>query len=238
MDDLVEGRAENAIAILENVQPDYLNLGSEPDTQAENLGQDDLNTPAGYGQFIGTIVSAIRDDCTSDTPLGAGVGTWKSNGLDFVERLVDAGVDTIDLHVYPVNYQCLLSRLDDLVILAKSCGKQAAIGEAWLQKRRDSEYTDAGVASTPEIFSRDAFDFWKPLDTQFLTSLVGFSHWRDLAYFSGFWSRYFWAYLEYAACEGMSPDDIIQQSSMAAAMGIKTGHTTDTGKAYRQAVAA
>lgn len=235
--ELVHGRCKTAYAIIQEIQPDYLNLGSEPDTQAEILEAPNLATPEGYGTFMTTVVAQLREHTSTRIPLGAGVGTWKSKGTEYVDALASAGVDTIDCHLYPVNFECL-SRVDDLAACAQSHGKRFAIGEAWLQKRRNAEFTTTAVASTPVIFSRDAFDFWKPLDTAFLKALVKFSHYRELAYFSGFWSRYFWAYLEYSACRGEHPDEVIGQACLASAVGLKAGHVTSTGEAYRQAIMA
>lgn len=233
--DLAIARAQTANTIAVTVQPDFLNLGSEPDTQAEILQSPYLATPAVYTELIKFMVQQLRAAGVK-IPLGAGVGTWAGNAAEFVTALgAIPELDTIDFHLYPINFTCL-SKIVELAALAKTLGKQTSIGECWLLKERDNEYSTVNVASNPVIMARDPFSFWAPLDTRFLTVLTHLAHWQQLTYFSAFWSRYFWAYIEYGDAKRMDAPQITVAASQAAADAIRAQQTTSTGHAYAQAI--
>ena len=118
----------------------------------------------------------------------------------------------IDLHVYPINLTFLNDTIT-LIDLAQSAGKPVTMCEAWLEKRRDTEFTGVGVASNDFIFARDPFSFWAPLDQQFLTAFAKLAWWKQLKVFSPFWSGYFHAYLNYnSAYDSIAPDQILNQA--------------------------
>jgi uncharacterized protein (TIGR03437 family) len=197
-----------------------------------------FRTPSGYSGVISAIVSQVRAAGVSGVPLGAGVGTWLRDGVTFIENLANAGIDYIDLHIYPVNFGFLLPNLIDFTNRAQALGKRVAISEAWLLKERDSEFQMINVASDPAIFARDAFSFWAPLDQKFLTSLVKFSHWKNLQYLSAFWSKYFWAYIDYSQVQNMDGAQITARSTEAAAAALQAGQITNTATAYKNAITA
>ncbi len=233
---LLEGRAQVARTIVREVKPDYLNLGSEPDTQARLTGFRDLATPEGNARQVAYLVKELRAAGTGRTRLGAGVGTWSWQADAHLRLLCASGVDFIDLHVYPVNRE-MLDRLIPLTDQAAACGKPVAISEAWLQKERDSELRQIDAAFDPEFYARDAFSFWAPLDQKFLLALVKFSHWKRVMYLSPFWSKLFWAYLDYGQAGGLPKEAVIQASNRAAAQAMQQGGRSPTGAAYKKAIA-
>jgi hypothetical protein len=232
--ELITAHGEMLALLAQQVRPDWINLGSEPDTMAANFGNQSLSTPAVFSALIAQEVARIR--ATGSTiSLGAGVGTWKSNGAEFIQALAATGIDFIDLHIYPINMG-FLDRLTQFTDYAQSFGKPVAISEAWLSKERDSEFSQYNAATDQTIFSRDAFSFWAPLDQTFLGSLVKFAHWKRLIYFSPFWTKYFHAYLDYPAVQGMTPGQITALSEQAASAALQAGTESTTGVFYGNAI--
>lgn len=233
-----DGRTQNILTLAQMVQPDYLEMGSEPDTEAELTGQAWVKTPAGWGSLIGTFQNALNAQNLQSVRTAAGVGTWLANGADFLRAINTAapGLWYFDLHIYPINLT-FLDNTTSLLDLTVELGKPAMILEAWLLKERDAELTTTKVASDPAIFARDTYSFWAPLDQQFLSAMVKLAHWKQLKAFSAFWSRYFFAYLDYNQVKGFAPTDIITQAEQAAASAIPSGQSTPTAAAYQALIA-
>jgi hypothetical protein len=234
--DIVAARVDVVRTIIREARPDYLNLGSEPDTQGKLTGRSDTSTPDGFSRITASLVEQLRAAGVGKTQLGAGIGTWQRSGETYLKALCSTGIDFVDLHVYPVNRD-MLDKLITHTDQAHACGKPVAISEAWLQKQRDAEFTQIDAVFDNAIYARDTFSFWSPLDQKFLISLVKFAHWRRLLYLSPFWSKFFWAYLDYAKVGRLSKQDLMTESARASATGIRDGTVTPTGAAYKQAIA-
>lgn len=234
---LTNARAQNSITILQNVKPDFLNLGSEPDTQAGIASQPGINTASGYQTYVGSMISQINSaGAHGSTKIGAGVGTWLTNAPDFVNGLLSTQIDYLDLHIYPVN-KSFFSNAATLADIFIQAGRPVAISEAWLLKESDSELATGNVASDPTVYSRDAFSFWAPLDQKFLTACVDLANWKQLLYFSAFWSRYFWAYLDYNQYQSATSDQVTNAAAQAAVAAITSPSAfTSTYTAYQSLV--
>ncbi len=191
--DIVAARVEVVGTIIREMRPDYLNLGSEPDTEGKLTGQSDTSTPDGFSRMTGNLVKQLRAAGVGKTQVGAGIGTWQRSGEMYLKALCVTGIDFVDLHVYPVNGD-LLDNLITYTDQAHACGKAVAISEAWLQKQRDAEFAQIDAVFDNAIYARDTFSFWSPLDQKFLISLTNFARWKHLLYLSPFWSKFFWAY--------------------------------------------
>ncbi len=234
--DIVAARVEVVRTILREARPDYLNLGSEPDTEGKLTGRSDISTPDGFSRMTASLVEQLRTAGVGKTQLGAGIGSWQRSGETYLKALCSTGIDFVDLHVYPVNGD-LLDKLITYTDQANACGKPVAISEAWLQKQRDSEFTRLDAVFDNAIFARDTFSFWSPLDQKFLIALTKFTHWKHLLYLSPFWSKFFWAYLDYDKMGRLSNQDLMNESARASAAGIRDGNVTLTGTAYKEAIA-
>jgi hypothetical protein len=238
------GRGEVVKAIAGALQPDFLQVGGEPDTEQELTGAP-VNSPAAYltltNYFAGQLASVGRSG-----RLGVGVGTWDPDATAFLRAYCTASVDVIDLHVYPIN-QNFLSQALSLADMAHACGKGVTISEAWMLKARDGELRQTSSnAVDPSLFSRDAYSFWAPLDASFLSTMVKFSHVEKAELLSAYWSRYFYAYLDYDTVKqggcgtpshACSAAEIIDLSTTAAARAIASGGYTSTGRAYQGQIA-
>jgi len=111
-------------------------------------------------------------------------------------------------------------------------GKPVVFDECWLSK------TDVmgsnGVASSPELFKRDAYSFWAPLDQEFLAAMVNFSRLYGVAYLSPFWSGFFFAYVDFSkSISGLSYTDTAKLATQAQSTSLLEGKFTTTGETYR-----
>ena len=224
----IAGRAATASIIAKELNPDYLFFGAEPDTESHLTGKP-LNTPAAFAAMINYIATQIRAVNTT-VRLGAGVGTWQPNAELFVAQLAALPIDCIDLHLYPVN-RGWLPKTIALADQITAAGKAVCMGEVWMNKQRDSEIT-MNLASDPEIFARDTFSFWAPLDQKFLSAMVKFAHWKKLEVLSPFWARQFYAYQNYDDVKTKTADQILAAGNAAASTAMLTGTFSVTGEWY------
>ena len=235
------GRAQVAQTIAQQLQPDWLNLGSEPDTQSALLGLPAEYTPQQWSTEISTIVSQLRAAGVSGRPLiGAGIGTWQIDGSSYIQALTPTGIDYIDLHIYSVNLG-LLSLAPAYIDMAHAAGKGAAISEAWMYKLTDAQLqgkTEYGIISllgSATTTSLDDFSFWSPLDSQFLIDLIDLGYWKDLYYVSPFEVQFFFAYLDYNQTSSLTPDQLNAAETSAASAALRAGTLSATGEAYAAA---
>ena len=166
--------------------------------------------------------------------VGAGVGSWTKNYMDFIQGYLGTSIDFIDIHIYPVNRD-YLNRVLLMADAAKNAGKEVGISEIWLQKVRDSEL---GVLNYNVVFARDAFSFWAPLDALHLQVVTEMASQKGMAFISAFWSDYFRSYLDYSssiANLGMGEMRALLQAPQAAATA--AGAYTSTGIAYLKMIA-
>jgi uncharacterized protein (TIGR03437 family) len=235
-DQYIAARAAMAGEVARLMQPDYILLGAEPDVEAELANKSAIATVAGYQGLMSRAISAVRESGTGDRILlGAGVGTWEPNGIAYINALAGTGLDFIDLHIYPVNGRAL----DNAIAFAEEArrrGKPVAISEAWLLKQRDSEFSVINVANNPVIFARDAFSFWEPLDSRFLAALARFAYWQEALMISPFWTRYFYAYLNYADVSALPPDQIIARQLEQTVAALVSNSFTPSGLQYQRFV--
>jgi uncharacterized protein (TIGR03437 family) len=232
------GRAQNALVIAQQVQPDYLNLCSEPDTQSYLLGLPAEYTPQQYETDIATITSQLRAANIKNMPLiGAGIGNWQTDGSTYLQALLGAGTDYIDLHVYSANLD-LLPLTVTYLDTARAAGKGVAISEAWLKKVTDSqmqasEYAIIGALSGDPY---DNFSFWEPLDSEFLGELVKLSYWKNLYYLSPFSFDWFFAYLDYNQYGNETTNQQTAAINAAASAAMRAGQLTSVGQSYAAAI--
>jgi uncharacterized protein (TIGR03437 family) len=232
------GRAQNALVIAQQVQPDYLNLCSEPDTQSYLLGLPAEYTPQQFATDIATITSQLRAAGINGKPLiGAGIGNWQTNGSTYLQALLGAGTDYIDLHVYSANLNLLpltVTYLDTAIAAQKG----VAISEAWLKKVTDSqmqasEYAIIGALSGDPY---DNFSFWEPLDSEFLGELVKLSYWKSLYYLSPFSFDWFFAYLDYNQYGNETTAQQTTAINAAASAAMRAGELSPVGQSYAAAI--
>ena len=232
------GRAQNALAIAQQVQPDFLNLGSEPDTQAALLGLSAEYTPQEYATEISTITSQLRAAGINGKPLiGAGIGNWQTNGSAYLQALLGAGTDYIDLHIYAANLN-LLPLAVTYMDAARAAGKGLGVSEAWLKKVTDAQMqaSEFAIIQALNADPYDNFSFWEPLDSQYLGELVKLAYWKNLYFLSPFSFDWFFAYLDY---NQYGSDTAAQQTTAidaVASAAMRAGQLSAVGQSYAAAI--
>lgn len=219
--------------ILTNLHPDYLVVVAEPDTAARLTGIKELNDPAKSAEFVHYVLNGLDRGATK---MGAGTGDWSP--LAFTERYArDASVDLIVLHMYPVSKETF-TRAFEMAAVARQFGKRVILDEAWLYKTMEPGGGD-NVAASEEVFKRDAYSFWQPLDEEFLRVMVKMCDQLQIDFFSPFWSTFLFGYIDYnSQVDGLSYGQIRTMANHAALKNLQAGASSPTGAYYRDLIAA
>jgi len=242
-------RAQNVLTIAQQIGPDYINLNSEPDTDLQLTKRTSLyGTPQAYAMMNEIIISHVRAQGVT-IPIGAGVGTWlngQAGATDWVQALLGTDIDYLDLHVYATNYNFLPNAIT-YADMALQAGKKVAISECWDLKETDQEFTGTTVSNEDSYYARDTFSFWAPVDTAFVEAFVNFADWKGLIYVSPFWTRYYWAYLNYnqeqsagaaLTMDASSAQQVLSDATVQFTKAIQNRTPpTFTGQAYQAAIA-
>ena len=228
------GRAQNALNVAQLIQPDYMSVITEPDTEVTNTGQTTAGTVSGSTQLLQTILSTLQAAGPMSVSVGAGVGTWIDSFTQYVQSFATTSVQYIDLHIYPVNKNYFMNALTAAPII-QAAGKKIAITEAWDMKERNNEL---GILSTVQVYGRDPFSFWEPIDQAFLQALVDFGNAEKLTFIGPFWSHYFFAYLDYNTYGTLPSAQVLTSSDQAAAAANDVGAFSPTGLWWENAVLA
>ncbi len=215
--------------IVNEIQPDYLDLGAEPDTEAAITRIREINTPQGYADFVNSILQGLN---RGSTKIGAGSGSWGST--EMVRSLAaNTSLDFIALHIYPVTRHALQNAVA-MADLAHQYNKRVILDEAWLYKTSANE-PPTSIAANSEIFRRDAYSFWAPLDQKFLSIIAQLAHTKNIEYVSVFWTTNLFAYLDYAPQLQTIPyNDLMAQKNAQAAKNMLAGKFSTTGEFYRR----
>jgi len=215
--------------IVNEIKPDYLNLGAEPDTEARITGWREFNTPQVYTDLINYT---LKDLNRGNTKIGAGIGTW--GNLEFVKRYAtDTALDFISIHIYPVTGDALQTA-DAAIYLAHQSGKRVILDEAWLYKMSAHE-PPVSIAGHADIFRRDAYSFWAPLDHKFLALIAKFARAKNIEYVSVFWATELFAYLDYdPQLQTLPYDKVVTRLNQVAVQNILAGKVSSTGEFYKR----
>ena len=217
--------------VLRELQPDYLTIENEPDTATKNTGFD-LSPDC----YIGNIRAMLQGLDRGQTRIGAGAGSW-SPSVYFQRLAAETDVEYLDVHVYPVNREFIAARLDEVAALAKRYHKGLTVGEAWLYKIRESEL-GRGEFSWGDIYARDIFSFWAPLDTRFIGFIGRWSRANQAEYVSFFWVQYLFGYVNYdAALESKNAAALQQLGTQNAVPKIVRHELSPTGEALKTLIA-
>lgn len=228
----IQGRTQVALTIARELKPDYLALVMEPDTEADQTGLP-MNAPPNSVRLTSSILDAFASAGISGILVGAGVGTWHPQYEAFARAFAQTRLDFVDLHVYPINRD-FLDRAFTVAQIARQAGKRVTMTEAWLYKAGTAELAKGFTAE--EVFGRDVYSFWEPLDRRFLEVMVKFAHAQRLEFFSPFWTKYFYAYLDYEQAKSLGGRQLQTLSSQAAGKALVAGTYTQTGLTYRSLI--
>ncbi|HSL21971.1 MAG TPA: hypothetical protein VK886_10580 [Vicinamibacterales bacterium] len=235
-DEYLAARSQIAARIAAEIAPDYLTFLNEPSTEAMVLGKP-AQPASRYRAFVRDTLGRIRTrGGSSRTLLGAGAGTW--DNVEFIRTLAATRLDYIDLHVYPLASRGadFLERAREMARIARRARKRVVIGEFWLYKAAARELTGAPVHV--EMFGRDTFGFWSPLDARMFETVAAFASAEGVDYVSAFWSKYFFASLDYERLGSYPPGSLLRESDRQAAQNILANVLSDTGRAYQRVATA
>ena len=187
----IAAKAQNSAAIAQAMQPDWLVLSEEPDTEAAQSGQTNLNTPADAAQMVAAQIAAVQALNLPSPPLmGAGFGSWMPTTgtpslLNYINAYTALPLDYIDFHLLPintVNTDDFIANTLTIAEMAAAAGKPVAISQAWLSKVAASEWDGYSTASLDLERSRQPFSFWSPLDSYFLQTAQALAQYTNLLY--------------------------------------------------------
>ena len=229
LEDYWAGRRAQLVRIAQEVQPDYLSIGSEPSTEmmltSFSFGVDE------HLAFVRGTAEAI--DRSSGLLVGSGSGSWEDPA--FGRRLAEeSSLDFVGVHVYPMTNGVTdyLQRAAEMAETARAAGKRVLLGESWLYKVTPEELR-RGMGCA-EIYARDAYSFWQPLDIRFIQLMVGLTRAWGVEYASFFWSGFFFEYLEYDESLPRLPlPELFQRLNREQAASLEAGRLSDTGRAYQ-----
>lgn len=222
LQDYEQAQAAQYATIYSVIQPDYLTLAAEPDTDATNSSQPALDSPSGWASALTVFLSQLPAEPHA-IPIGAGVGNWLvSTGTEFIAaEAAVPGIDYIDLHFYPMAIEPdggnTVTNIYAEINAAMAAGKPVAASEWWLQKESTSDFTNENVQS-PTISSRDNFSFWAPLDVEFLSDMYKLANWKGFLFGSAFWTNFFWSYTSYDSSLSAEQADAAEQTASHAAL--------------------
>jgi hypothetical protein len=215
--------------IINQIHPDFLELGVEADTEAYLTGYSQLNTPSGWNSYIEQLLSSLNK---GNTKLVAGAATWI--GTSYLTGFAsDPKLDMISTHVYPL-YGNNLQTLIQIGKIAQENNKPVVIDEAWDHKHLQPERGGTGIGG-PVTDQQDIFAYWSPIDTQFLTLMVKFGQIYHVQYLSPFPEDYFFAYLNWSpSLDSQSYFQLTAQLNPIVTQNMVSNTLTPTGTAYSQ----
>jgi hypothetical protein len=177
--------------------------------------------------------TAISIGRSSEVLLGAGSGSWENPAyLEGLSR--EPSIDFINIHIYPFasTHADYLERALDAAETARANNKQVIVEETWLYKATPLEVAQS--IAHQDVFERDVYSFWQPLDIQFIELMVGLAHEHGFDYLSFFWSGLFFSYLDFAETpQDLTPVDLYRQLNLAQSESMIKGDLSETGKAYQ-----
>jgi hypothetical protein len=187
-----------AETIINELHPDYLILGSEPGTEAHNSGIPELAVPEKAKTLINYVINgdgaAVPPLKKGNTLVGAGTGSW--DAIDFDRNYVTIpNLNFISLHIYPIDGRNI-EKAVAMAQLAHDNHKRLILDEVGLYKT-DKNDAGASVAMAPEIYKRDVFSFFEPLDERFISCLTELARKTHAEFLSFFWFRNMIAYIDY-----------------------------------------
>jgi fibronectin type 3 domain-containing protein len=191
------GRATMAATLAQVVAPDYLVLAEEPDNEANQALQPNLDIPADAAAMVSGEIAAVQALNLPNIQLGAGVGSWVQNLTQYISDYVALPLNYIDFHIYPINTengQSFLGNALTIASMAAAAGMPVAMSEVWLWKMENSEWQ---VLTPDQYLSRESFGFWQPGNILFFQTMQNLANYTQMLYQSPSEPTYYSAYQPY-----------------------------------------
>ena len=221
-----QARAETAVVVAQTIQPDYLVLAEEPDTEAWNTGQSEVNTVSGATSMVTLMLTSVRQAGVSGMKVGAGVGSWLPQFQQFTQSYLALPLDFMDMHIYYVNDNFLPNALT-IATMAATAHRPVAMSECWLYKIRNSELN---VLSYNVVWTRNYFNFWEPLDSYFLETIWKLGNYQKFQFWVPFSTANFFTDFPYdSSTENLSPEQLQTMELNQEDTAVQQGTFTPTG---------
>jgi hypothetical protein len=228
----LQGLEDQLLLIAEEIKPDYLTLANEPQTE-EALTNLTI-TPAIWSDFIASALDKI--DRSGGLLVGAGTGTWENP--NYINQLFDmAGLDYIDLHIYPMNTNAsYLDRALNYAVEARAAGKRVTVSESWLWKATPADLGNS-LGDAEKIMNRDVYSFWYPLDERFIQNIINLADATDMDFVSFFWARNLLSYLDYDSIpHNLTTAEYNRLVNQASLANLQKGELSPLGRYLQQAL--
>ncbi|WP_367399760.1 fibronectin type III domain-containing protein, partial [Nevskia soli] len=228
----IAGRAQNAVNVAQLIQPDYMSVITEPDSESQNASQPNAGTPSGSLQELQTILAAMQAANVTNVPVGAGAGTWINSFTTYIQNDISTSVSYIDTHMYSVSNSFPENALT-AASMAQAAGLPIAMSETWCKKISAAQLASVQDAlNNPAIDALDTMSFWEPLDQQYLQSVVNMAQAGQFLFVSPFWTTLYYASLGYATYGSQSPTAVLEASYSASINARSLGAFTTLGTAW------
>ncbi|HXM44647.1 MAG TPA: fibronectin type III domain-containing protein [Bryobacteraceae bacterium] len=188
----IAARATMAATIEQYMQPDYLMLANEPDTEALQTGQINLNIPADAAAMVQAEITAVKNYLSTATvtpypKLGAGFGTWMTQAgvsslLNYLNAFTPLPLDYIDYHLLQIGTVAgdnFLNNSLTISQMAAAAGKPVAITQAWMEDETNAE---VNVLNIDIVRARGPFSFWAPLNLYFMQTAQALANYTNMLY--------------------------------------------------------
>lgn len=214
--------------IINELEPDYLTIETEPATQAMNLDLD--FSPESVIEYIEYFLNGLDK---KGVLIGGGAGTWEE--IEYIDMIAQQpGIDYIDFHIYPIIKDFIVDKVFTIDSIATAYNKKLVLGESWLHKANAADLADL---DPPEIFVRDIYSFWIPLDSIFTESVVKLSHYANIELTNLIWATHLFAYIDYLPVyETTSINTLYDLAYAASTPKILSKTLSPTGSLYKSLI--
>jgi len=228
----IAGRAQNAVNVAQLIQPDYMSVITEPDSESQNSSQPNAGTPTGSLQELQTILAALQAANVTNVPVGAGAGTWINSFTTYIQNAISTSVSYIDTHMYSVSNSFPENALT-AASMAHAAGLPITMSETWCKKVSAAQLASLQNAlNSPALDALDTMSFWEPLDQQYLQSVVNMAQAGQFMFVSPFWTTLYYASLDYGTYGSQSPTAVLEASYSASINARSLGAFTALGTAW------
>lgn len=218
--------------VIDDLHPDYLNIGTETDTLQTLLNYSQISTPQGWGSYITSLLDGLNKNTTK---IAVGIGTW--DPISYLDDTINiSAIDIVNVHVYPI-YSNYLSVLKQIGQLSVQYNKPINIDEMWLHKSVANE--GPLFASDANIRARNDYAFWIPLDEEFMNVMTEYAQIYNVTYMSPFESALLYAYLNYnSSTATLTDDQAMQTVDQAASYDMRSNIISPFGAYYQNLISA
>ncbi len=234
--DYMNGRAQQAVNIAQSLQPDFMSVITEPDSESQNSGQPNAGTPSGSLQELQTILAALQAANVTNVPVGAGAGTWINSFSTYIQNVLSTTASYVDVHLYSVSNAFPENTLA-AAAMAHAAGVPIAMSETWCKKVSASQLQGlAGNLNDEAVDALGTFSFWEPLDQMFLQALVQMANAGQFQFVAPFWTDFYYSYLDFGQYGLQTPDQLMIAEQSASLSARQSASFSTVGPAWENMI--